>query len=54
MLGVVASERIYSTIDRVWTIEEEPSYLKALSPREAVHVAIDHTRGVVGLQILDW
>jgi ribosomal protein S18 acetylase RimI-like enzyme len=53
VLDVVASERIHSAIDRVWTVEEERRYLEALSPRETVHVAMDETRGIVGLQILD-
>jgi ribosomal protein S18 acetylase RimI-like enzyme len=52
-LEAVAAERIHSAIDRVWTVEDEGRYLEALSPREAVHVAVDHARGVVGLQVLD-
>jgi ribosomal protein S18 acetylase RimI-like enzyme len=53
VLETVASERIHSAIDAVWSVEEERQYLKALSPREAVHVAVDEIRGIVGLQILD-
>ena len=52
-LDVVAAERIHSAIDRVWTVEDEQRYLEALSPREAVHVAVDDAQGIVGLQILD-
>jgi ribosomal protein S18 acetylase RimI-like enzyme len=53
VLDVVAAERIHSAIDRVWTVEDERRFLEALSPREAIHVAIDDARGIVGLQILD-
>jgi GNAT superfamily N-acetyltransferase len=53
VLEVVAAERIHSAIDRVWTVEDERRYLEALSPREAIHVAVDEARGIVGLQILD-
>jgi hypothetical protein len=53
VLDVVAAERIYSAIDRVWTVEEERRFLGGLSWREAIHVAVDNTRGIVGLQILD-
>ena len=52
-LNVVAAERIHSAIDRVWTVEEERRYLESRSPREVIHVAVDDTRGIVGLQILD-
>jgi ribosomal protein S18 acetylase RimI-like enzyme len=53
VLDVVATERIHSAIDRVWTVNDERRYMEALSPREAIHVAVDEARGVVGLQILD-
>ena len=53
VLAVIAAERIHSAIDRAWTIEEERRYLESLSPREAVHVAVDARRGIVGLQSLD-
>jgi ribosomal protein S18 acetylase RimI-like enzyme len=53
VLDVVARERIHSAIDRVWPAEDERRYLEALSPREAVHVAVDGAQGIVGLQILD-
>lgn len=52
-LRVVVAERIHSAIDRVWAVEDERCYLEALSPREAVHVAVDDAQGIVGLQILD-
>jgi ribosomal protein S18 acetylase RimI-like enzyme len=53
VLDVVARERIHSAIDRGWPAEEERRYLEALSPREAVHVAVDCAQGIVGLQVLD-
>jgi RimJ/RimL family protein N-acetyltransferase len=53
VLAVIAAERIHSAIDRAWTVDEERRYIQSLSPREAVHVAVDDTQGVVGLQILD-
>jgi RimJ/RimL family protein N-acetyltransferase len=53
VLAVIAAERIHSAIDRAWTVDEERRYIQSLSPREAVHIAVDDTQGVVGLQILD-
>jgi ribosomal protein S18 acetylase RimI-like enzyme len=53
VLGVVTAERVHSAIDRAWTVEEERQYLRSLSPREAVHVAVDDTQRIVGFQILD-
>ena len=53
VLGTVAAERIYSAIDRAWTVEEERRYLESLSAREAIHVAVEDGHGIVGLQVLD-
>ena len=53
VLEVIAAERSHSAIDHVWTIEDERRYLEALSPREAVQVAVDRAHGIVGLQILE-
>jgi ribosomal protein S18 acetylase RimI-like enzyme len=53
VLAVVTAERIHSAIDRAWTADEERHYLESQSPREAVHVAVDDVRGVVGLQTVD-
>jgi ribosomal protein S18 acetylase RimI-like enzyme len=49
----VASERVHSAIDRAWTIEEQRRYLRSLSDRESVHVAIADSGLVVGCQSLD-
>ena len=53
VLGVVTAERVHSAIDRVWTVEAERHYLQSLSPREAIHVAVEDSQHIVGLQILD-
>lgn len=53
VVETIAAERIHSAIDRAWTTEEEARYLASLSPREALHVAVDETRGIVGFQGLD-
>ncbi len=53
VLDVIAGERVHSAIDRAWSAEDERRYLDGLSPREAIHVAVDGDRGIVGLQILD-
>ena len=45
VLGAVAAERIHSAIDTVWTVEQEASYLRSLSRREAVHVAVVTSAG---------
>ena len=49
----VASARIYSAVDQPWTVAEERRYLRSLSPREAMHVAVAGTGVVVGFQSLD-
>ena len=53
VLEVVAAERIYSAIDQVWTVEQEARYLASLSPREAFHVAVEASAGIIGFQSLD-
>ena len=53
VLEVIASERIHSAIDRAWSVEEERSYLESLSPREAIHVAVDADDRIVGLQVVE-
>jgi ribosomal protein S18 acetylase RimI-like enzyme len=53
VLEIVVSERIYSAIDKVWSIEQEAGYLESLSSREAFHVAVDEKKGIVGLQSLE-
>jgi ribosomal protein S18 acetylase RimI-like enzyme len=53
VLSVVVDERVHSAIDRVWSIEQERRYLESLSAREVIHVVVDGSGGIVGLQILD-
>ena len=53
VLEVIAAERIFSAIDQVWTVEQEARYLASLSPREALHVAVDASAGIIGFQSLD-
>jgi hypothetical protein len=35
VLATVAAERVHSAIDRIWTVEQERSYLELLSPCRA-------------------
>jgi ribosomal protein S18 acetylase RimI-like enzyme len=53
VMAIVAAERIHSAIDQAWTAEEEAEYLRALSTRETLHVAIDDEDRIVGFQSLD-
>jgi ribosomal protein S18 acetylase RimI-like enzyme len=53
VLKVVAAERIHSAIDQVWTVEQEARYLDSLSKREAFHLAVEESAGIVGFQSLD-
>jgi RimJ/RimL family protein N-acetyltransferase len=53
VLHTVASERVHSAIDRAWTTKEQQGYLRSLSGREAVHVAVADAGLVVGCQTLD-
>ena len=53
VLEIIAAERIHSAIDQAWSVEQEARYLESLSPREAIHVAIDAQEQIVGLQTLD-
>lgn len=53
VLETVAAERVHSAIERAWPVEEEARYIESLTPREALHVAVDAAGGVVGVQSLD-
>ena len=53
VLDAVTRERVHSAIERPWAAEEQRRYLASLSPREAFHVAIDESGGVIGYQSLD-
>jgi uncharacterized protein GlcG (DUF336 family) len=53
VLEVIAAERIHSAIDRAWPVEGQRRYMASLSPREAIHVAVDDGHDIIGLQTLD-
>ena len=53
VFAVITAERIHSAIETAWTVEQERRYLESLSPRGAIHVAVDESGDIVGLQILD-
>ena len=53
VLEVIAAERIYSAIDKVWPVDGEAQYISGLSSREAIHVATDGGGRIVALQSLD-
>ena len=52
LLGI-ASERIYSAIERPWSVEEQRSYMHSLSAREACHLAVTASGEVIGYQSFD-
>jgi ribosomal protein S18 acetylase RimI-like enzyme len=49
----IAAERIYSAVDKPWSVEQQAGYLRSLSPREAFQVALDRGERIVGFQSLD-
>jgi RimJ/RimL family protein N-acetyltransferase len=49
----IVAKRVYSAIDRAWTVEQEMHHIESLSSREAFHVAIDSQKGIVGVQSLE-
>jgi ribosomal protein S18 acetylase RimI-like enzyme len=53
VLEAVATERVHTAIDKVWTVDQETHYLESLSQREAFHIAVDQWGGIVGFQSLD-
>jgi L-amino acid N-acyltransferase YncA len=53
VLEGIATERVYSAIDRPWTVEEQRRYLNSLSAREAFHVAVAASGKIIGYQSLD-
>jgi ribosomal protein S18 acetylase RimI-like enzyme len=50
---VIVAERIHSAIESAWTVEQERRYLESLSGRGAIHIAVDESGEIVGLQIID-
>lgn len=53
VLRAVAAERIYSAIDRAWSVDDQRSYLGSLSDREVFHVAVAASGDVIAYQSLD-
>ena len=53
MLAVVTAERIHSAIDSRVDGRGAAPLSEGLSPREAIHVAVDAAHGIVGLQVID-
>jgi ribosomal-protein-alanine N-acetyltransferase len=53
ILEGIASERIYTAIDRPWSIDQQRRHLISLTPREAIHVAETERDKVIGYQILE-
>lgn len=51
--AAIVSEKIYSAVDRPFTVEGERAYLQSLSAHEAVVVAEDAEGQIVGFQTLD-
>jgi RimJ/RimL family protein N-acetyltransferase len=54
LLQEIASERIYTAIDQPWSAESQRRYLASLSPREAIHVAVDEEGQIIGYQTLEF
>lgn len=53
VVSCIASERVFSAIDRPWPIEQQRRYLESLSERETFHIAVDTSGAVIGFQTLD-
>ena len=53
LLEVVVAERVHSAIDRAWSGPEQRDYIASLSPRDALHIAVDATGRVVGSQSIE-
>jgi ribosomal protein S18 acetylase RimI-like enzyme len=53
ILEGIASERIYTAIDRPWSAEEQRRYMNSLSAREPIHVAENERKTVVGYHTLE-
>lgn len=53
ILEGIASERIYTAIDRPWSVDQQRQYLVSLSPREAIHVAETDPKAIIGYQTLE-
>ena len=53
ILEGIASERIYTAIDKPWSADQQREHLTSLSGREAIHVAETEWHVLVGYQTLE-
>jgi len=53
ILEGVASEQIYTAIDKPWSADRQRRYLASLSPRETVYLAEAEHGSVIGYQTLE-
>jgi ribosomal protein S18 acetylase RimI-like enzyme len=53
ILEGIASERIYTAINRPWSADAQRQYLVSLSAREAIHVAEPRGEAIIGYQTLE-
>jgi ribosomal protein S18 acetylase RimI-like enzyme len=53
ILEGIASEQIYTAINKPWSADQQRRYLMSLSPRETIHLAETEREGVCGYQVLD-
>ena len=53
ILEGIASERIYTAIDKPWSADRQRQYLASLSEREAIYVAETEREEIAGYQTLE-
>ncbi len=53
ILDGIASERIYTAINRPWSADQQRQHLVSLSAREAIHVAETERGSIIGYQTLE-
>jgi phosphinothricin acetyltransferase len=53
ILEGIASERIYTAINRPWSADRQRQHLASLSAREAIHVAETERDAIIGYQPLE-
>jgi phosphinothricin acetyltransferase len=53
ILEGIASERIYTAINRPWSADQQRQHLLSLSARETIHVAETERDAIIGYQILE-
>ena len=53
ILEGIASEQIYTAINKPWSADQQRRHLISLSPRETIHLAEIEREGACGYQVLD-